>query len=98
MMSLDFFKDTTNAILVRPNEIGKPILVKNIAYHPLINGHTLLFPTAGELLASPRLVAIRLCVGVCVISLLACSLLTRLVTPRIPTGMLILSSSSSVDP
>jgi len=52
MMSLDFFKDATNAILVRPNEIGKPILVKNIAYHALINGHTLLFPTAGELLRS----------------------------------------------
>src|SRR6516164_5388877 len=52
LMSLDFLKDATNAIFVGPNGIGKSTLVKNIAYHALINGHTVLFTTAGELLGS----------------------------------------------
>jgi DNA replication protein DnaC len=50
LMSLDFLKDATNAVLVGPNGVGKSMLARNIAHQALIHGHTVLFATAGQLL------------------------------------------------
>ena len=50
LMSLDFLKDATNAILVGPNGVGKSTLARNIAHQALIRGHTVLFTSAGQLL------------------------------------------------
>ena len=50
LMSLDFLKDATNAVLVGPNGVGKSTLAKNIAHQALIHGHTVLFTSAGQLL------------------------------------------------
>jgi DNA replication protein DnaC len=50
LMSLEFLKDATNAILVGPNGIGKSTLARNIAHQAVIHGHTVLFTTAGQLL------------------------------------------------
>lgn len=50
LMSLDFLKDATNAVLVGPNGVGKSMLARNIAYQALIHGHTVLFTSSGQLL------------------------------------------------
>ena len=47
LMSLDFLKDATNAILVGPNGVGKSTLARNIAHQAIIHGHTVLFTSAG---------------------------------------------------
>ena len=50
LMSLDFLQDATNAVLVGPNGVGKSMLAQNIAHQALVNGHTVLFTSAGQLL------------------------------------------------
>jgi DNA replication protein DnaC len=50
LMSLDFIKDATNAVLVGPNGVGKTTLARNLAHQALIHGHTVLFTNAGQLL------------------------------------------------
>jgi DNA replication protein DnaC len=50
LMSLDFLKDATNAVLVGPNGVGKTTLARNLAHQALIRGHTVLFTSAGQLL------------------------------------------------
>jgi len=50
LMSLDFLKDATNVVLVGPNGVGKSTLARNIAYQALLQGHTVLFTSAGQLL------------------------------------------------
>ena len=50
LMSLDFLRDGTNAVLVGPNGVGKSMLAQNIAHQALIHGHTVLFTSAGQLL------------------------------------------------
>ena len=50
LMSLDFLKDATNAVLVGPNGVGKSTLARNLAHQAVIHGHTVLFTTAGQLL------------------------------------------------
>lgn len=51
LMSLDFLKDGTNVIFKGPNGVGKTTLAKNIAHQALIQGHTVLFTSAGEMLS-----------------------------------------------
>ncbi|MBK1662531.1 IS21-like element helper ATPase IstB [Paracraurococcus ruber] len=50
LMSLDFLKEASNAVLLGPNGVGKTTLAQNIAHQALIAGHTVLFATAGHLL------------------------------------------------
>jgi DNA replication protein DnaC len=47
LMSLDFLKDATNIVLVGPNGIGKSTLARNIAHQAVVNGHTVMFTSAG---------------------------------------------------
>ena len=50
LMSLSFMADATNVVLVGPNGIGKSMLACNLAHQALIQGRTVLFTTAGQLL------------------------------------------------
>jgi DNA replication protein DnaC len=50
LMALDFLKEAANVILVGPNGVGKSRLAQNIAHQALIEGHTALFTSAGQLL------------------------------------------------
>jgi len=51
LMTLDFLNDAANVVMVGPNGVGKSTLARNIAYQALINGHTVLFTSAGQLLS-----------------------------------------------
>jgi DNA replication protein DnaC len=51
LMSLDFLKEASNAVLLGPNGVGKTTLAQNIAHQALIAGHTVRFTTAGHLLS-----------------------------------------------
>lgn len=51
LMRLDFMKTARNIILIGPNGVGKTTLARNIAHQALINGYTVLFVAAGQMLA-----------------------------------------------
>lgn len=50
LMTLDFLGEAANAVLVGPNGVGKSTLAQNIAHQAVINGRTVLFTSAGQLL------------------------------------------------
>jgi DNA replication protein DnaC len=50
LMTLEFIKEAANVVLLGPNGVGKSTLAKNIAHQALVQGHTVRFTTAGELL------------------------------------------------
>jgi DNA replication protein DnaC len=50
LMTLEFLNDATNVVLVGPNGVGKSTIAQNIAHQALIEGHTVLFTSAGQLL------------------------------------------------
>ncbi|MEI7764346.1 MAG: IS21-like element helper ATPase IstB [Comamonadaceae bacterium] len=50
LMTLEFIKEAANVVLLGPNGVGKSTLAKNVAYQALVQGHTVRFTTAGELL------------------------------------------------
>ena len=50
LMTLDFLPSATNAILVGTSGLGKTMIAQNIAYQAILQGHTVLFATAGQLL------------------------------------------------
>lgn len=50
LMTLSFLKEAANAVLVGPNGVGKSTIARNIAYQAVLQGHTALFTTAGEML------------------------------------------------
>lgn len=49
-MQLAFIKEATNIILCGPNGVGKTTIASNIAHHAVLQGHTVLFVTAGQML------------------------------------------------
>ena len=51
LMGLAFLAEPANAILVGPNGVGKSTIARNIAHQALIQGHTVLFTTAGHMLS-----------------------------------------------
>ena len=50
LMALDFLKDTANVVLRGGNGLGKTMIARNIAHQAVIQGHTVLFTSAGQLL------------------------------------------------
>ena len=49
-MRLSFIKEATNPILCGPNGVGKSTIARNIGYQSVMQGYTVLFTTAGEML------------------------------------------------
>jgi DNA replication protein DnaC len=50
LMTLSFMTDATNVVLVGPSGVGKSMLASNLGHQALIEGRTVLFATAGQLL------------------------------------------------
>ena len=50
LMTLDFLDSATNAILIGASGLGKTMIAQNIAHQAVLQGHTVLFATAGHLL------------------------------------------------
>jgi DNA replication protein DnaC len=51
LFNLGFFDDGTNAILVGPNGVGKSMILRNLAHHALVQGHTVRVTSASDMLA-----------------------------------------------
>ncbi len=51
LFSLSFVEDGTNIILLGPNGLGKTMLLRNVAHHALVRGHTVRATTASDMLA-----------------------------------------------
>lgn len=51
LFSLAFLDDGANAILLGPNGVGKSMILRNLAHHALVRGHTVRFTTASDMLA-----------------------------------------------
>lgn len=50
LMTLAFIPKTINAVFVGPNGVGKSMLAQNIAHHAVLQGYTVLFTTAAQML------------------------------------------------
>lgn len=50
LMQMSFLKEAINIILCGPNGVGKSTIAKNIAHQAIIQGHSALFTTAGNML------------------------------------------------
>lgn len=50
LMSLEFLREASNVVLVGPNGVGKTMVAQNIAHQALIDGYTVLFTSAGQML------------------------------------------------
>ena len=50
LITLDFLKETANVVFVGPNGVGKSMFAQNIAHQAVLDGHTVLFTSAGQLL------------------------------------------------
>jgi len=50
LMGLEFLKEHANVVLVGPNGVGKSTIAANIAHRPVLEGHTVRFPTAASML------------------------------------------------
>ena len=51
LFALGFLKSGHNAVLVGPNGVGKTMILKNLAHHAVVRGHTVRFATASDMLA-----------------------------------------------
>jgi DNA replication protein DnaC len=52
LITLDFLKEAANVVFVGPNGVGKSMFAQNIAHQAVIDGHTVLFTSAGQLLGN----------------------------------------------
>ncbi len=50
-MQLDFISDASNIILIGNNGVGKSTVAQNIGYQAVMQGHTVLFTTAANMLS-----------------------------------------------
>ena len=50
LMTLEFIAETSNAVFVGPNGVGKSTVAQNIAHHAVLQGHTVIFTTAAHML------------------------------------------------
>jgi DNA replication protein DnaC len=50
LFSLAFIEEAANAVFVGNKGLGKTMLVKNLAYHALVNGHSARFTLASDML------------------------------------------------
>jgi DNA replication protein DnaC len=50
LMSLSFMKDASNIVFLGPNGVGKSTLAMNVAHQALVQGYTVLFATASQML------------------------------------------------
>jgi len=50
LMRLGFVAEAANAVLVGPNGVGKSTIARNIAHQAVLEGHTVLFTTAAQML------------------------------------------------
>ena len=50
LMQLDFLSDASNIIFIGSNGVGKSTIAKNLAYNAVIQGHTVIFTTAANML------------------------------------------------
>ena len=51
LMQLDFLTDANNIILIGSNGVGKSTLAQNLGYRAVMQGHTVLFTTAANMLS-----------------------------------------------
>lgn len=51
LFTLGFLKTGHNGVLVGPNGVGKTMILKNVAHHAIVRGHTVCFATASDMLA-----------------------------------------------
>jgi DNA replication protein DnaC len=51
LFALGFIKTGHNTVLVGPNGVGKTMILKNVAHHAVVRGHTVRFSTASDMLA-----------------------------------------------
>jgi DNA replication protein DnaC len=51
LFSLGFLGEGVNAIIVGPNGVGKSMILRSVAHHALVHGHTVRFTTASDMLA-----------------------------------------------
>jgi DNA replication protein DnaC len=50
MMQLDFLTDSSNIILIGSNGVGKSTIAQNLGYQAVMQGHTVVFTTAANML------------------------------------------------
>lgn len=51
LFGLGYLAEGINVILVGPNGVGKTMILKNLAYHSILNGHTARLTSASDMLA-----------------------------------------------
>ena len=51
LMSLQFLADASSVVLVGPNGVGKTMVAANLGHQAVLQGHTALFTTAGQMLS-----------------------------------------------
>jgi DNA replication protein DnaC len=51
LFALGFLDDGINVILLGPNGVGKSMILRNLAHHSLVRGHTVRVTTASDMLA-----------------------------------------------
>ena len=51
LMSLQFLADASSVVLFGPNGVGKSMIAANLAHQAVLQGHTALFTTAGQMLS-----------------------------------------------